>query len=531
MQKNEPIIPECAEATTKTLHQAGAMKQVAPQEFSRGARAITASMLYSLVSCPHRVTMDLFADPAQRDPVNAFVELLWERGSAVERERMASLDVPFVDLHALTTTEKANTTREAMAAGAPLIYGGRIEADDLLGEPDLLRKEGADYVPGDIKSGAGEEGGDDEGNDSRPKKTYAVQLALYVDILERVGVSAGRRGFIWDVHGAEVTYDMTARRGVRNSETWWDFYAAQLATARGIMARTNDTLPAYASGTCKLCHWYSSCLKALKAADDLTLISELGRAKRDAMCRDIKTVVKLATVNPEVYTKGKKTVFAGVGPDTLAKFHERARLLSSPNPKPYLKAPVTLPAHECELFFDIEFDPMRDVCYLHGFIERRGCDNNTEKFFGFFMPDTTPAAEEAAFAQAWDYMRRAQPCAIFYYSKYERTIYRKLQAKYSSVCSADDIEALFEPTNTVDLYFDVVKPHTEWPTHDFSIKTLAKYLGFQWRDTHPSGAASIQWFDEWVKTGSPETRQRILDYNEDDCRATRVLLDGIRKLG
>lgn len=312
MQKNEPIIPECAEATTKTLHQAGAMKQVVPQEFSRGGRAITASMLYSLVSCPHRVTMDLFADPAQRDPVNAFVELLWERGSAVERERMASLDVPFVDLHALTTTEKANTTREAMAAGAPLIYGGRIEADDLLGEPDLLRKEGADYVPGDIKSGAGEEGGDDEGNDSRPKKTYAVQLALYVDILERVGVSAGRRGFIWDVHGAEVTYDMTARRGVRNSETWWDFYAAQLATSRGIMARTNDTLPAYASGTCKLCHWYSSSFQALKAADDVTLISELGRAKRDAMCRDIKTVAELATVNPEVYTKGKKPCLLGL---------------------------------------------------------------------------------------------------------------------------------------------------------------------------------------------------------------------------
>ena len=25
-------------------------------------------------------------------------------------------------------------------------------------------------------------------------------------------------------------------------------------------------------------------------------------------------------------------------------------------------------------------------------------------------------------------------------------------------------------------------------------------------------------------------KQRILDYNEDDCRATRVLLDGIRGL-
>jgi hypothetical protein len=44
----------------------------------------------------------------------------------------------------------------------PLIYSGRISADDLLGVPDLLRKEAGGYVPGDIKSGAGEEGGGDD---------------------------------------------------------------------------------------------------------------------------------------------------------------------------------------------------------------------------------------------------------------------------------------------------------------------------------------------------------------------------------
>lgn len=63
-----------------------------------------------------------------------------------------------------------------------------------------------------------------------------------------------------------------------------------------------------------------------------------------------------------------------------------------------------------------------------------------------------------------------------------------------------------------------------------SIKTLTKYLGFVRRDTNPSGAASIEWFDQWMKTRDPAVRQRILDYNEDDCRATRVLLDGIRGL-
>ena len=94
-----------------------------------------------------------------------------------------------------------------------------------------------------------------------------------------------------------------------------------------------------------------------------------------------------------------------------------------------------------------------------------------------------------------------RPCAIYYYSKYERTIYRKLQQKYPDVCSAEDIEELFDPAHAIDLYYDVVKKATEWPTWDFSIKTLAKYLGFSWRDTHPSGAASIEWFDRWIKTG------------------------------
>lgn len=67
---------------------------------------------------------------------------------------------------------------------------------------------------------------------------------------------------------------------------------------------------------------------------------------------------------------------------------------------------------------------------------------------------------------------------------------------------------------TVDLYYDVVVKATEWPTRDHSLKTLAKHLGFAWRDTHPSGAASIEWFDRWVTTGDPTVRQRILDYNE-----------------
>jgi predicted RecB family nuclease len=205
-------------------------------------------------------------------------------------------------------------------------------------------------------------------------------------------------------------------------------------------------------------------------------------------------------------------------------------MLKQEKPQAYLRAAVVLPVRTVELFFDIEVDPLQDICYLHGIVERRDGKNETERFVYFFAEEVTAASERQCFAKAMDYLTAHQDAVIYYYSKYERTNYRKLQQRYPDVCSAEDIECLFDPARAVDLYGDVVIKATEWPTRDHSIKTLAKHLGFTWRDVHPSGAASVEWFDRWTRQRDPDIKQRILEYNEDDCRATRVLLDGIRAL-
>jgi predicted RecB family nuclease len=485
---------------------------------------VTASVLYDLVQCPQRVALDVFRDPSNRDEISPFVRLLWERGALFERETIAKLQLPFVDLSKADEGDRERTTLEAMARSEPLIYGGRISAEDLVGMPDLLRKETGGYVPGDIKSGRGKEGGDDE-HDGKPKLHYAVQLALYVDILERLNRSAGRRAFVWDIQGDEVAYDFTTLPG----QSLWDEYEAALLDARAILAQQLVPRPGYAS-VCKLCHWYTFCIAQLTAEDDLTLIPFLRRSDRDIMRDSIPTIAALAAINPDGFIKGKKTVFAGMGADRLRLLQARAAMLKASPPKPYLREPVTLDLFPLELFFDVEVDPLRGVCYLHGFVERQNADNSTERFVSFFAEEPTPAAERDAFAAALDYLAARADAGIYYYSKYERTIYRKLQQKYPDICTPEDVERLFEPSRAIDLYGDVVLKATEWPTRDHSIKTLAKYLGFTWRDTHPSGAASVEWFDRWCRERDPEIRQRILDYNEDDCRATRVLLDGIRNL-
>ena len=141
----------------------------------------------------------------------------------------------------------------------------------------------------------------------------------------------------------------------------------------------------------------------------LTLIPELGRPKRDVMFVQLQSVGELAACNPDGFINGKKTVFPGIGPDTLQKFHVRAKLLSTKDARPILHTPVALPGHDRELFFDIEVDPLRDICYLHGFVERNGRDNASERFVSFFAPECTPEAERAAFADAIGFLRAEPP--------------------------------------------------------------------------------------------------------------------------
>jgi len=78
------------------------------------------------------------------------------------------------------------------------------------------------------------------------------------------------------------------------------------------------------------------------------------------------TVNDLAKADLSNYVQGKKTIIKGIGPGILKKFQIRARLLCNPNATLFLTATPSLPDFDKELFFDIDVDPMRDICYLHG---------------------------------------------------------------------------------------------------------------------------------------------------------------------
>ena len=104
-----------------------------------------------------------------------------------------------------------------------------------------------------------------------------------------------------------------------------------------------------------------------------------------------------------------------------------------------------------------------------------------------------------------------------------------MQKTYPDVISEEELEAFFNHPNVIDL-FAIVDKHTDWPVYSYSLKDLAQYLGFNWQDETPSGALSIQWFNEFLETGDEKILKRLLTYNQDDCKATMVLKEAMEKL-
>jgi predicted RecB family nuclease len=87
-----------------------------------------------------------------------------------------------------------------------------------------------------------------------------------------------------------------------------------------------------------------------------------------------------------------------------------------------------------------------------------------------------------------------------------------------------------------DRFFESVLPRFfdlhEWvtrtvslPIESYTLKLIARWVGFEWRNSAANGAQAICWYSEWLETGNAEVLEDIVLYNEDDCRATYQVKD------
>ncbi len=493
---------------------------------------ITASMLYDYIQCPHLVWRDRYGPLEEKNAeVNPFIELLWKKGALHEKNIVESME-DYVDLGEGSLEERLEKTLEHMEGGSGLIYQGVIAHGELLGIPDLLRRdESGKYIPIDIKSGMGLEGIDDDVGSGRPKKHYAVQLCLYIEILKNLGFAESSRGIVLNIEGEEVVYELDRPRGPRTPGTWFDLYEDIKTEVRLLSGNAAQNNPAM-SGVCKLCRWCQSCTEWCEKKKDLSMVFFLGRGNRDVINRDlgITEVAALSEIRIEEVLERKKkdkSFLPGIGSGTLERIKRRAAILSNKS-DPEIYEKIEFPDVKTEFFFDIEDDPTQDFVYLHGLYRR---EDGAENYADHFALGNTPAQEKAAWASFWEQMDKhdLSETSVYYYSSHEKSVYRRLRKKYPDVVTEERLEEFFSHPHVIDLYSIVLK-NTDWPLSSYSVKAIAGYLGFKWRDKTPSGALSIQWFNDYLMTSDDAIFKRIIEYNEDDCKATMALKDGLKKI-
>ena len=78
-----------------------------------------------------------------------------------------------------------------------------------------------------------------------------------------------------------------------------------------------------------------------------------------------------------------------------------------------------------------------------------------------------------------------------------------------------------ENGTSIDL-LKIINDKTDWPLTSYSLKDICRYLGFQWEAADAGGAASIVWMNDYLN-GQKELKEKILQYNKDDCVATYYL--------
>ena len=314
-------------------------------------------------------------------------------------------------------------------------------------------------------------------------------------------------------------------------------YRVQLAEAALASSGQDALLTPIISSECRACVWQEHCQAQLDA-DDLSL--RITKAPLDV--HEVRTLRRLGISTVAELAGADLDALLGVylprashrlgSEERLRRAHRRAQLMhAGVELERQTQGPLDLPRHDLEIDVDIETSA-DDRVYLWGFwVDDPSRGEAYSRQFAAFT-DLDDAAEADLAARALDWLRQVvegRDAAVYHYSDYEVIRLHKLAPRLGEVGAW---ASAWAEDGFVDL-FSVVRENF-FGANGLGLKVVtAAVTGFAWRDEDPGGLNSQSWFAEAV--GDPDervrelARVRVLEYNEDDVRATWHLRRWLRE--
>ncbi|MEV0677039.1 TM0106 family RecB-like putative nuclease [Actinosynnema sp. NPDC050436] len=513
--------------------------------------------------CRRRVHLE--HDPAMRDAPKAPPDPtgLLRKADATEHRRVVAealgrfagselMEIP----QDVPSADRERVTAAAMQAGVRYIWGAALPRDARGGRRggiDLLVKDATGYVPvlvvrhkvTDPGSGARTSplshplpGGArvDPLRKVRPQPRDQLRLAHAQRQLQAAGHAAAGRSYggvvgmdgdvvVW--HDLEAPTWPNGRTALAEYDSRFSdrlAVAAAAATGADPLARPSRIVE------CRSCPWWPVCEVDLKAARDVSLVV---RGEDAVALRKIgvTTVDDLAALDP---LEEPVTPLVGMlYPDAVVLARAWLRDLTVVRRVPQMDVP------RADVEVDVDMESFGDLgAYMWG-CWLSGADVGEEPGYRAFATwDPLPCDDEArSFAEFWGWLTGVRLRARARGLTFRAYCYNELAENRWLLGSADrfkgrpgippvaQVREFITSDSWVDLFGIVQRQFL--CAHGKGLKTIAPVAGFSWRDPEAGGENSMRWYRDAVGMDGPPPdpaqRRRLLEYNEDDVRATHAL--------
>lgn len=482
---------------------------------------LTDLLLLDYKRCQRRAFLNVYGDSLEKNPERDFLLKLRQENQTHIASTLETFYPNYQHPQSLTDTweERAKATEALMKQGVNYIYRGTLFAPnhlrepssqpstlfpnayefDCLGKPTLLVKHPGEskfgdwlYFPVSIHLGR------------RPKPEYKIVAAFYAHLLGQL----------------QGTPPPTPRLILRQQNhyevdlvQWLPRLYATVTECIEMLTQSQEPEVFISRQRCNLCHWYDHCYAIAQSQQHLSLVPGVTPSRYQSLLEmGVGTVESLAdaccvnmgeVIGPELANQLQQQAQAIVDHRAIRKSQFRGDIHG------------LIPTTEFELYFDIEAEPERNLDYLLGvlLVER---STQTEQFYPLLAE--TPEDEGQIWQQFLDLVNEYQDAPIFHFSEYEVETIKRLGKLYPT--PRWQIDGLL--SRFVDLHHRVTTS-VILPVESYSLKSLANWIGFHWRDPGIGGDQCVCWYDQWLKTGDRTLLASILRYNEDDCRATFYL--------
>ncbi len=489
-------------------------------------RLYSASDLVNFLGCGHATALDVrqLTTPVEFPPEDGQTKLLQAKGLEHERAYLEQLRAQGLTIAELADDgdlpARAARTLEAMQAGVDVVFQGALMAKPWHGFSDFLLK---------VEQPSGLGGWSYDVADTKlsrhAKPSHILQLCVYADLLAAAqGVPPQLLHVVLSGGG----------RATLRASTVQHYYNIAKARFELFAAGPGDATSAEPCGHCTYCRWSTTCETQWESTEHLSLVAGMSRGQivklRASGVGDLR-----ALANAPADLRGH-----GLSAEAFAKLRDQAALqlvLRDTGDRQITILPLVeakgfnrLPRpDDGDLFFDMEGDPLVDdrLEYLFGFVDMH---EGKERFTPSWAHNGIE--EKAAFEASVDFIvdRLAdRPNAhVYHYAPYEETALKRLAMYHGT--RESEVDDLLRQGRLVDLY-KVVREGIRTSEPGYSIKNLeAFYLdGGRGGDVKTAGD-SIVVYEAWRTLQDPALLQQIADYNELDCRSTRLCRDWLLTL-